>query len=78
MTITKVTIKIDESQFKEEIRQICESISRFNRSQIGAKFPVFRRELGLKITELQFFELCERCGIEVRRNAIYFDQFEQQ
>lgn len=77
MTITKVTIEIEEPQFKEEIRQICETISRFNRSQIGAKFAVFKRELGLKITELQFFELCERCGIEVRRNLIYFDQFQQ-
>lgn len=77
ITITKTIIEVDLVQFKEEIRQICERISNHNRSRIGTKFTEFKRELGLKITELQFFDLCVQCGIEVRRNIIFHDQFKQ-
>lgn len=76
--ITKTTIEVEPIQFKDEIRQICERSEIHNRSLIGTKFPKFKRELGLKITELQFFDLCVQCGIEVRRNIIFHDQFKQK
>lgn len=75
--ITKTTIEVDLIQFKNEIRQICERSEVHNRSLIGSKFAKFKRELGLKISELQFFDLCVQCGIEVRRNIIFHDQFKQ-
>lgn len=77
MQITKTTIEVNLVQFKEEIKKVCERVSNHNRSRVGTKFNEFRRELGLKITELQFFDLCVQCGIEVRRNIIFHDQFKQ-
>ena len=72
---TKITIESSEVLYTE-IKSICQRIQEFNKSQIGVKFPVFKRELQKKITELQFFELCKEANIEVRRNIVWFDQFE--
>lgn len=57
--ITKSTIEVDHGEFYTEIKSICQQIQKFNKSQIGAKYPVFKRALGLKTTELEFFNLCE-------------------
>ena len=73
--IIKTESDVNLQQFRSEIKRICELCNAYNRSQIGAKFPIFKRELGLKITELQFFQICESAGIEVRQKTIWFDQF---
>lgn len=73
--ITKSTIEVNPDEFYQEIKTICQQIQKFNKSQIGAKYPVFKRALGLKITELEFFNLCEQAGITVRKNIVFFDQF---
>ena len=74
---TKILLESPE-EFYSEIKLIIERIQEFNKSQVGVKFPVFKRELQLKITELQFFELCKEANIEVRRNIVWFDQFENK
>ena len=77
LEIIKTKILIESSEdFYTEIKSICKKIKEFNWNKIGAKFPEFKRELQLKITELQFFELCKEANIEVRRNIVWFDQFE--
>ncbi len=76
--ITKTTIEVDLVQFKEEIRRVCERSASHNFQIIGSGFPIFKKELGLKLTHLQFFDLCVQCGIEVRRNIIFHDQFKQK
>lgn len=75
--ITKTIIDVDKTEFYNEVKRVCEDIQRFNRSSIGTKFTTFKRELGLKITPLQFYNLCAECGIVVRRDVIWFDQFDQ-
>ncbi len=76
--ITKTTIEVDKTQFYNEVKRVCEEVEKFNKTQIALKFPAFKRELGLKITELQFFNLCAECGISVRRGVVWFDQFREQ
>lgn len=73
--ITKTVVEVDNIQFYNEVKRVCEEINRFDRRRIGCKFPVFKRELGLKLTQLQFFKVCEECGIEVKRDIVFLDQF---
>jgi hypothetical protein len=73
--IVKTEIEVNLDEFRAEVGNVCRLCKNANISQFAAKFPVFKRELGLKLTELQFFDICMYAGIEVRRNAIRFDQF---
>lgn len=74
--ITKTTIEVNEFEFYNEVKRICLELESITPNQIGAKFSVFKQELGLKITELQFFKLCKECGIEIHpRKYISFSQF---
>lgn len=76
--ITKRVVEVDLDEFKREIESICRQVEMYNKLQIGLKYPTFKRELGLKLTELEFFNICTLAGIEVQKKIIFFKQFDKQ
>lgn len=76
--ITKTIVEVTPEEFYNEIKRVCKEVQTFNRNLIGAKYSTFKRELGLKTTPLQFYNICNECGISVRRDIIFFDQFNKE
>ena len=71
--IEKRQIFVDEIEFKSEIKRVCLLQKKvFNHARVG--YRTFKKELGLKITELEFMELCFRFGLETYKNCVEIDQ----
>jgi len=75
--ITKTTIEVSKTEFYDEVKRLCMEFKKYTPNRFAANFAMFKKELGLKMTELQFFNLCEECGIVIRRSVVYFHQFEE-
>lgn len=76
--ITKTIVGVDNATFYDTLKQLCFDFKKHNRSLIGLKYSKIKSELGLKLTPLQFFKICEECGIEIRRDILFFDQFKTE
>lgn len=76
--ITKTVIEVSPTQFYDEIKRLCMEFKKYAPNRFAANFAMFKRELGLKMTELQFLNMCEECGISIKRSAVYFDQFDKK
>lgn len=74
--IIKTTIEVSQTEFYDEVRRLCKEFKKYTPNRFAAGFAMFKKELGLKMTELQFLNLCEDCGISIKRSAVYFDQFD--
>jgi len=66
--IEKRIIEVNEEQFKDEVISLLKRYSKINKSYIAIGFKSFKEELKLKITELEFLELCLKTGLELHNN----------
>jgi len=73
--IEKRTIKVDKNEFVSEIRQICLLYKEFKRSIFAIGYITFKKELKLKISELEFYQLCKECNLKFWRSNILIEQF---
>lgn len=63
--IEKRIIEIDDKLFAKEIMSLLERHYALDKSCIAIDFKLFKQELNLKITKLEFLEFCKKEGIEL-------------
>jgi hypothetical protein len=66
--ITKQIIEVNEEQLKAEILDLCKRCKKAFPNQIGVGATTLKTELGLKLTPLQFIELCTKLQLPVYLN----------
>jgi hypothetical protein len=66
--ITKQIIEVDETQLKAEIIELCKRTKKAMPNVIGIGAKTLKDELGLKLTQLQFVELCHKLDLPLWMN----------
>lgn len=66
--ITKITIEVNEEELKAEIIDLCKRTKKAFPNVIGIGAAALKSELGLKLTQLQFVELCGKLGLPLWLN----------
>jgi hypothetical protein len=63
--ITKTKVSINKDEFKNELITLAKRLKEHVPSQIGITLIVLKKELGLKLSPLQFAELTNELGFNL-------------
>lgn len=66
--LTKQVIEVNEAELKAEIIELCKRTKKAMPNVIGIGTKTLKDELGLKLTQLQFVELCHKLGLPLWLN----------
>ncbi|MFA6570399.1 MAG: hypothetical protein WCT77_04105 [Bacteroidota bacterium] len=72
--IEKRKVIVDEIEFISEIKRICLLQEKVH-GHIRVAYKTFKNEMKLKITELEFMQLCFELKLETYKNLIVIKQF---
>lgn len=67
--ITKTKVTVDLDGFKTELIELAQRIKESMPSQVGITIIVLKKELGIKLTPLQFRELAKKLELNVSPNG---------
>jgi len=68
--ITKQVIEVNEEELKAEILDLCKRYKKAFPNLIGIGVTGLKSELGLKLTPLQFIELCKKLELPLWMNKV--------
>jgi len=63
--IEKIKIKVSEEEFKSEVFEFAKRFKKAYPRSIAVSYKEFKKHFKLKITELEFIELCRRLNIKM-------------